>query len=115
MGVENSSNHLERETLRGRIDSQDFPALYVVIVLAELYVLTWLELSAVIEAHRSREKHDVALLNASIEEGLSGPGPLDHAAVVLQHRLEDPETAAGGDYALGDHLPDDRSVHACLE
>ena len=113
--IDDPSNHLERESFGGRINRQHLAALYIVVVLPEVDVFARLKLAPVIKAHRSGEQHDVALLDASIEEGLSGPGRLDHPAVVLEDGLEDSQPAPCWKDSLGDHLADDRPVHARLE
>src|SRR5689334_24254796 len=115
MRIDDAANDLEGEPFRRWIHRKDFPTFDVVLVATELNELARLQLSAVKEAHATGEQHDVAFLDAAIEEWLAGPRRLDHSAVVLQHRLKNPETFARRDDSFGDHLANDRSVHPRLE
>ena len=111
MGVDDSANRLERQTLGCRIDRKHFPALDVGVLVAELDELAWLELPPVEETHSSGEEHHVALLDGSVEERLAGPRCFDHPALVLQYRLKDSESLAGRDDAFRDDLSDDGPIH----
>src|SRR6266516_3243421 len=115
MTIDDSANHLERQALSRRIHCEHLSGLYVIFILAELDVLARLKLSPMKEAHSSRQQHDVSFLDAPVEKGLAGPGCLDHAAPVLEHRLKNSQTATSGDDPLRDHLADDRSIHAWLQ
>ena len=74
-----------------------------------------LKLAAVKETNWAGEQHVVALLDRTVEERLARPRCLDHSRFVLEDRLEDPQSFAGRDDSLGDHLADDRAVHSRLE
>ena len=60
-------------------------------------------LPAVIEAHRAGDEQRLPDRDGAVEERLPRPDALEHAAVVPQHRVEDPEPAPGRQHALGHH------------
>ncbi len=72
------------------------------------------ELPPVVESDGTRHQEGLAHLDGPIEECLSGPDALQHAAVVAQHRVEDPQPAPGGDDAFRDDPPDAGHLQADL-
>src|SRR5258708_29865676 len=71
--------------------------------------------ASVKEAGAPRHEEQIPLVDAAIEKWLAGPANLDHPAVVLEHRLKDPQAFASRDHALRDHPSDHRPVHAGFE
>ena len=63
-------------------------------------------LPAVIEPDRPRDQQRLPDGDGAVEKRLARPDALEHAAVVPQHRVEDPEPAPGRQHALGHHPPD---------
>ncbi len=104
------SDDLERQSFGGRVDGEHPPLRRTLVVGAEVHELPRRQLTAVVEAHRARREQQVALVDAAVQKGLPRPRRFDHAAVVLQHRLEDAQPLARGEHALGDHAADHRGV-----
>src|SRR5690606_1779990 len=71
------------------------------------HVLAGLELAPVEEAAGPGDEEEVAAADRAIEEGLAGPGALDHPGLVAEDGLEDAEAGAGGDDALAYDGADD--------
>src|SRR5690348_14726000 len=115
MRVDDAANDFEREAFGGRIHCENLPSFDIVFIATQLDEFAGLELATMEKADRSGEKHDVALLDAAIEERLAWPRRLDHPAVVLEHRLKNPQTLARRDDTFGDHFADDRAVHPRLQ
>ena len=68
------------------------------------------QLPAVVEPDRPGDQQRLPHGDGPVEERLARPDALEHAAVVAQHGVEDPEPAPGGQHALGDHPPDARDL-----
>ena len=67
------------------------------------------------ELHLSTHQQSVPLAELSVQPGLPGPGHGDHAGVILDDRLEDPQTASRGNDTLAANPADCRNVHAHLQ
>ena len=63
-------------------------------------------LPAVVEPDRPRDQQRLAHGDGAVEKGLPRPHAFEHAAVVPQDGMEDPEAAAGRQHALGHHPSD---------
>jgi hypothetical protein len=115
VGVDDAADDLEGEPLGGRINREHLAAFHAVVILAEVDVLAGLQLAPMEEADGPGQQHDVAFLDRAIQKRLSRPRRFDHAAVVLQNRLEDPQPFTSRDDPLGDHATDDGAVHPRLQ
>src|SRR5260370_7863636 len=84
------------EALGRGIDRQDQPVLGTrFAVVGEDHKLARHELAAVIVAHRTGDEQQLALADLALEEWLAGPGALERAALVAEHRAEHPQPFAG--------------------
>jgi hypothetical protein len=75
-------------------------------------VLAGLELTPVVEPNGPRHEQEVILVDRAVKPRTSRPRALDKSRAVSDHRVKDPQPAAGLEYALGDHQPDDRAIIA---
>ena len=102
------ADDLVAQTFGGGIHRQDPSGRERIARLAvgEHDVLARRELAAVVEAHRAAHQEGLADRDAAVEEGLPRPDAFQDAAVVAQHRVEDPEPAPGRHDALRHHPAD---------
>ena len=115
MRLDDRSDDLERQPLGRRIDRQH-PALRgAILLVAEIDELARLKLPPMEEAHGAGHEQHVALVDRAVEERLSRPRDLDHAARVAQDGLEDPQSFARGNDSLRDDAPDHGALHPRLE
>ena len=106
-----------RQALRRRVDGEDEPALGArVSLVRQDHEFARHELTPVIVAHRPGHEQQLSFLDLALEERLSRPGALEHAAgtrlVVAQHRPEHPQALACGENAGARHPPYARHVLA---
>ncbi len=73
MRIDDRANLLERQPFGRGIDGQHAAFGRRALVVAQVDVFAWLELPAVVEAHRSGDEQRVALVDRPVEKGLAGP------------------------------------------
>jgi hypothetical protein len=119
MPVHQPADHFVGEPLRRRVDRQHSAAIEtvgaLVVSLPEDDELPRHDLAPVIKPDRAHHEQRLPHRDRPIEKCLTGPHALDRAARVLEHRVEDPEAAAGGQDAFRGDLADRGQVAAHLE
>src|SRR4051812_48348599 len=78
IGIEDRANDLERQSFRRRVHREHTTLVVVRVFAAEVDVFSRLELSSVEESYGPRDEEQITLVDAAVEERLSGPADLDH-------------------------------------